>query len=303
MERVWLSTTYYMDPAVSGLSMNGERLFVRSIAFCGGAETRGFIAVSSLPNLGVARYLKYAAELVDAQLWEEVDAEELRKSSGKVAEEVRKSYGKAAEAMRKNSHFFRSENLAGFRLSSWERWQKNGDDLLRKKELDRQRKARTRNSDTETVRGQSRDIPRTEERREEENSKEFSEITHVSTAREEQPRGPAVPVEAWKLIRAVIPTEHPQAVKTDLALRAGTLMNSGTPEATVRAALELWLTKPNIGPGVLPSLVSEVIKSASPLRAVPVNGQPQLGPASQKAAGWLAVGQNLTNPHRSRELE
>lgn len=302
MERVWLSSTYYLDPRVSGLSMNAERLFVRSIAFCGGAETKGFIPISSLPTLGISRYLKYAVELVDAQLWEEVGAEETRKRSGSVPEEVRKSYGKAAEAMRKNSHFFRTENLIGFQLCRWSKWQKSGDDLLRKKELDRERKARSRNHQPDSVRGMSRDVTHTEERREEKNSKEFSSTTHLSNAGEEQPRGPAVPVDAWKLIRAVIPAEHPQAVKTDLALRAGALIKSGTPEPTVRAALELWLSKPNVGTGLLPSLVSEVIKSAAPLHVV--NGsQPQLGPASQKAAGWLAVGQNLTNPQRHRELE
>ncbi|WP_051179733.1 hypothetical protein [Nocardia concava] len=75
------------------------------------------------------------------------------------------------------------------------------------------------------------------------------------------PRGPVVDVDGWKLVRDEIPDEHPHPVRTDLAIRAGALLKSGTPEADVRAALALWLTKPNVGPGVLPSLVSEVVKN------------------------------------------
>lgn len=100
------------------------------------------------------------------------------------------------------------------------------------------------------------------------------------------PRSRPVPAEGWKLVRSVIPSEHPQAVKTDLALRASTLLKSGTSHETVEAALRLWLTKPHLGPGTLPSLVSEVLKTQQP--ATP------LGPASTKAAGWLAVGNSLT---------
>jgi hypothetical protein len=63
------------------------------------------------------------------------------------------------------------------------------------------------------------------------------------------------------LVRRIIPKEHPAATRTALRHRASELINSGTPKPVVEAALQLWLTKPNLGPNALPSLVSEVIKS------------------------------------------
>lgn len=62
------------------------------------------------------------------------------------------------------------------------------------------------------------------------------------------------------LVQAVIPREHPDAVKTMLRVRASELINTGTSPADVEEALRLWLTKPHLGPNVLPSLVSEVLR-------------------------------------------
>jgi len=62
------------------------------------------------------------------------------------------------------------------------------------------------------------------------------------------------------LVRRIIPSEHPAAVRTMLRIKATELVKAGTPPATVAAALRLWLTKPNLGPGTLPALVSEVIR-------------------------------------------
>jgi len=89
--------------------------------------------------------------------------------------------------------------------------------------------------------------------------------SHVSSAseRDEPPRGPVVDAVGWGLVRDEIPAEHPHAIRTDLAIRAGVLLKSGTPEADVRAALGLWLAKPALGPGVLPSLVSEIVRNRS----------------------------------------
>lgn len=115
-----------------------------------------------------------------------------------------------------------------------------------------------------------------------------------ANADREGPRSKPVPADGWKLVRSTIPDSHPQSVRTDLAIRAGALTKSGTPPETVEAALRLWLTKPNLGPGTLASLVSEVIKTATPQHFVS-NGQPQIGPASQKALGWLEIGNRVTN--------
>lgn len=96
----------------------------------------------------------------------------------------------------------------------------------------------------------------------------LSEASHASNARENEPppRGRPVKLDAWKLVNSVIPAEHPQAVRAGLAIRAQEMLGSGTPGHTIREALELWLAK-NLGPGALPSLVSEVIKNRSPAAA------------------------------------
>lgn len=88
------------------------------------------------------------------------------------------------------------------------------------------------------------------------------------------------------LVQRLIPREHPDAVKTALRIRASELINTGTPAEMVGEALQLWLTKPHLGPNVLPSLVSEVIK----LRTPTPNG---IGKPSQKALGWGAAGAEL----------
>ncbi|OCH80186.1 hypothetical protein A9310_22450 [Gordonia sp. UCD-TK1] len=46
------------------------------------------------------------------------------------------------------------------------------------------------------------------------------------------------------------------------------MLRAGTDETDVADALQLWLTKPNVGPGILPSLVSDVIKARRPTAVV-----------------------------------
>lgn len=105
---------------------------------------------------------------------------------------------------------------------------------------------------------------------------------------EDGPRSRPVPVDAWKMVRGIVPEQHPQAVRTELALQAGQLMKSGTDSGLVESALTLWMTKPHLGPRALPSLVSEVIKGQTPR-----NINPQPGPATTKALGWLATAEGI----------
>ena len=226
MERVWLSTSYYLDPAVMNLSPQAEVLFVRSIAYSGAAETRGFVPRKVLRNFGISAISRRIGELLAAGLWEESEPD-------------------------------------GYLIAGWSKWQKSGDELLERRHKDRERQAKRRNS----VRGQSRDMSRDvtggEESREEKEGTYVPSSSHVSNAQETdvRPAGPAIDVDGWKLVRDTIPANHPQATKTALALEAGTLLKAGTPAADVSAALVLWLTKPNLGPRTLPSLVSEVIRT------------------------------------------
>ncbi len=78
---------------------------------------------------------------------------------------------------------------------------------------------------------------------------------------EDAPPGRVVPVDGWCHVRDLIPDEHPQVVRTGLAIQAASLLSGGTTDADVRDALTLWLRKPSLGPGVLPSLVSEAIRN------------------------------------------
>ncbi|KJF21939.1 hypothetical protein C7T36_18335 [Rhodococcus sp. AD45-ID] len=107
--------------------------------------------------------------------------------------------------------------------------------------------------------------------------------------------GAVTNVDGWKLVREVIPGEHPQATKTALSIEAGTLIKTGTPIDDVKAALALWLSKPNLGPRTLPSLVSEVIRNRNP--TLPVSTPPSKQDA--KVQGFLA----LANQTTQKELE
>ncbi|ORI15789.1 hypothetical protein BJI47_01460 [Rhodococcus sp. 1168] len=84
-------------------------------------------------------------------------------------------------------------------------------------------------------------------------------------------------------------------MRTALALQTSALLNEGFDSDTVKAALEIWVGKKGVGPGILPSLVSDVFKSRAPIRAVPNAG---IGPASQKAMGWLAIGEKYANDRK-----
>lgn len=48
---VSLQTAYYLDPAVLGLSDAAEIMFVRGLAYCGNAETGGFIPDAAIQHL------------------------------------------------------------------------------------------------------------------------------------------------------------------------------------------------------------------------------------------------------------
>lgn len=81
--------------------------------------------------------------------------------------------------------------------------------------------------------------------------------------------GPVVPIDGRRLVRAKISLEHPPAVHTELSIQAAAMLKAGTAPETIEAALDLWLTKPNLGPKTLPSLVSEIIRSRTRPAATP----------------------------------
>jgi hypothetical protein len=94
---------------------------------------------------------------------------------------------------------------------------------------------------------------------------------------------------ARSLVKAVIPNDYPADERGKLAHHAGRLLDEGTEPNLVEAALQLWLTKPHAGPALLPSLVSEVLKTSHPTNGAPAS----MGRASAKAQGILDAGARL----------
>ncbi|ADG97650.1 hypothetical protein Srot_1179 [Segniliparus rotundus DSM 44985] len=258
MEKVWLSSTYYLDAKVAGLSANAERLFTRALAFCGNAETKGVFDKKQAMCLGIVRVSSYISELIRAQIVDETSP-------------------------------------GVYRFRNWERWQKTGDELLERREKDRERKRRQRERSQET----SRDVTPLEKNREEKTStSHVPKAPHLSDAGgREGPLPGRVPIKGWALVRETIPGEHPQQIRSALAVKAAELLRAGTPRADVADALRLWLAKPRAGAGLLPSLVSEVVKN----RADPA--QPARGSPSEKALGWLAIAADYeAKAHNAQDL-
>lgn len=262
MKAVWLSSTYYLDPAIANLPHpDAERLFTRAIAYCGNAETRGFVPKSVLKTFGIRAVYRRVTELIDAGIWVESDAD---------------SDGNA---------------MAGYHFKSWEKWNKSGDDLLKRQKSDRERQRRARERraqqpETES-RDNSRDVTPPEQSRGENNATRVPSGGPVSNAYEPRetapPRidepGPKVAVDGWRLVKDVA-AGLPQATKTALAHEASAMLRQGIATDVVAAGLELWMTKA-LGPGQLPNLVTDVIKART------VTARPALtaAPARRETAG------------------
>ncbi|MGC5249640.1 hypothetical protein ACPXB3_22280 [Gordonia sp. DT219] len=89
--------------------------------------------------------------------------------------------------------------------------------------------------------------------------------------------------DAARLVRERIADNHPAAVKTALRLKASELIHDGTSPEIVAEALDRWSVKSGVGPGILPSLVSDVLKDRSG------SGARAVGAATTKANGWLEI--------------
>lgn len=246
---VALSSRYYMDEKLAGCSAGVERMFTRLLAYCRLADTGGHVP----DNAHILVQLP-------------------RQRSCLIALETR-------------GILVANSGRSGWHFPAWPDWQEKGDALQQRRQVDRERKRRQR----QRVTGQSRDVSRENlptHNITEQSSNGSSSATGSSAGEREAPTGPPVRPDAWKHVRDIIPSGHPQPVKTELALQAGSMLVSGTPDSDVRAALELWLTKPNLGPKVLPSLVSEVIKSRDRPRA---NGHTFTSTADERVAQAQAL--------------
>lgn len=260
MEKVWLATKYYLDDKLVGCTAATERLFTRLVAWCGDNETGGHLPENPHKFVALPSGKSNVLDLVSRQVL-------IKKPEG------------------------------GYRFNGWGNWNSQMDDLQKRKKADRERKRKQREASDErhvTCHVTSHAQSKRESKR---TTTEVVDTPHVSNATAAEPRGPAVPIHAWTLIKNIIPREHSQATKTALALEASAMLTAGTPDDDVRAALELWLTKPNIGPRVLPHLLSDVLRARAP-------NAPATGAATTKAQGWLDIANQAGHiAHQQRAIE
>lgn len=264
MKAVLLSSTYYLDEAVQQLSPNAERMLTRALAFCGNVESSGYISELNITMLGLPNPKKLARELVDAEIL-------IPRLNG------------------------------GWDFRTWDVWNSAGDALVARRKADRERQARLREEkkSRDPSREMSRDVThpnRTEEKR---TTGYVESATPDSTERE--PRSAPVTPIANRLVREIIPAEHPEAVKTELRLQASALLKSGTPEDLVADALRLWLTK-NMHPKTLPSLVSELINGRNRPAGQPVEST-RVAPATRKVGIGLDLAKQFATPPEQPALE
>ena len=111
----------------------------------------------------------------------------------------------------------------------------------------------------------------------------------------ETPPGPKVPIQGWKLVREHTPANLGQSSRSMLAIRVDEMIRSGTPESDVRACLDLWMTKPEAGPGLLPHLLAEVVKTRDHKPSVE-------GAATRGANEWIGIANKYGSADTTTEL-
>lgn len=296
MKAVLLSSTYYLDEAVQRLSPNAERMLTRALAFCGNAESSGYISERNITMLGLSNPKKLIAELVDADIL-------MPRPAGGWDFRSWQSWNSAGDALvaRRKADRDRQARLRekksrdASRDTTTEGSQKSGDDSSKKRAKNAPKSTGDgRNSSDQSVgeteadqakresvsRDMSRDVTppnRTEDKR---TTTYVESVSTDSTARDDEPPAPTSAVSATpgaELVRRHIDPSHPGPTKTALRIQASELIRGGTDPEIVTAALQLWNAKPGIGIGrtILASLVSEVIKSKNPsaTRAVSTSDQ------------------------------
>jgi len=256
-----IDDNFWGSPKRMACTPDAIGLWTTAGSWCSQQLTDGFVPKHVLPILGGTARL--AQKLVSVGLWEEVDG--------------------------------------GWHFHDWDDYQptKAAVEAERLAARERMRSRRVRRSSAEVRANTDRTsasvrLPRPDPSRPvpKKNSThlDLASSRNVEIASNEQP-GPQVGIDGWKPVRDLIPPEHPQAVRSGLAIEAATLLAAGTPEADVREALALWLSKPNLGPKTLPSLVSEVIRN----RAGPIAGRKGPSKSDAKVAGYLALANSLAD--------
>lgn len=118
---------------------------------------------------------------------------------------------------------------------------------------------------------------------------------------EQTPTGPATTgpnaPNAWHAVRALIPTSIPHTVRGQLAVQAQRLLDDGHDGQQVTAALTRWLQTPGAGPGLLPHIVSDLVKEQNGTLAYSVRssraGVTRPSTTDQRIADAMALKERL----------
>jgi hypothetical protein len=196
-------------------------------------------------------------------------------------------------------------DVGAIRFTRWAKWQRTSGEVKAYRDADAERKRKAREArkaaetsdDSEmsgrTSAGRSSDVradsgtpkTETETKTKKENSGYVPESASLSTAGDAIAATPGA-----DLVRELIPTSIPAAERTMLRIKASALLREGSTREDVTNGLRLYLTKPHLGAGALPALVSESVRS----RAAPtVNGH------DAKVGDYLA----FANQPTQREIE
>lgn len=180
---------------------------------------------------------------------------------------------------------------SGVQVLQWSKWQRTREDVVayRKRDAEYKRKSRARQrkqaasedadlSDTDsdgTPNGQS-DTRQSSVRSESDlpipipvpipirtnSSQSLSSLNVGPPSDDDRRYGPAVEPSASRIVSAIIPNSIPSAVTTALRLKASELMlGDGVAADVLEEALRRWLQKTDAGPGLLPAIVADVVRS------------------------------------------
>lgn len=296
MKAVWLSSTYYLDEAVQNLSANAERMLTRAMAHCGAAESSGYVSEAAIKMLGLPNPRKLASELVDAEIfvpratggwdfrsWESWNSAGDALIARRKADRDRQARLRAAKQGKSRDTSRDTESAGGTGNHTYspvepektsEKTASTSNPQACAQPVETRPDQRSRES---LSRNMSRDVTAPEESRGEQDSSYLRESATESSGNSGIAATPGA-----ALVNEIIPREHPDAVRTLLRIRASELLRAGHAKADVAAALELWLNKPSLGPNVLPSLLSEVIRS----RTAPAG---RTGPGADKTRAFAEL--------------
>lgn len=295
MDWVALASKYYIELDKAGVTEGAQTFLTRALAYMADNESSGFLSIEDAKKLGLKRLPGRINQLVQEEVMVPVFLDE----NGE-----RRRHPCSISVLSLSSSLSYNRSHLGWDFPKWLKWQEPMERQIRKRKADRERVAQRR-AEAENVARQSQNVASAQLPIPKEPTYVGRAVTESNASAtenaapeihpepfNERPTGPPVDPTGWALVRRVIPDAHPQSVRTALAMHCGSMLKKGQPEQDVIDALALWLTKPNLGPGVLPSLVSEVIKSRTAASSFG-SGTAGIGKATEKARGWHQIGQQL----------